>query len=132
LSKKPKVLPFAQKPTFHKPNKPPTIDISASLGERELPLTEEELRAAVSRIVLYGSLLETAHSVRDRSYRNVSEDDILVMLESNWTLAATPEWDVDHRNWKYRLKGLDAGGDELVLIVAVQVELDRIDIITKF
>jgi hypothetical protein len=43
-----------------------------------------------------------------------------------------PEWDEGHRNWKYRLKGTDADGEELVLIVALQIELNRIDIITKF
>jgi len=54
------------------------------------------------------------------------------MLEGKWLLDAPPEWDEQHRNWKYRLKGLDVSGDELVLIVALQVEFDRIDIITKF
>ena len=82
--------------------------------------------------MLYGVLRETGHSARDRSYRNITERDIIAMLEGKWLLDAPPEWDEQHRNWKYRLKGLDVSGDELVLIVALQVEFDRIDIITKF
>jgi len=133
LAEKPgKIVPFEKKPVAKTPSTQSKIDISASSAQREPPLTEDALRTAVARVVLYGTLMETGHSARDRSYRNISEDDMLALLEGDWTLAASPEWDEGHRNWKYRLKGTDADGEELVLIVAVQVEFNRIDIITKF
>jgi hypothetical protein len=133
LAEKPgKIVPFAKKPVAKTPSPPSKIDISASLAQREPPLDEEALRTAIDRIVMYGTIRETLHSARDRSYRNITERDILAMLEGKWSLEAPPEWDEQHRNWKYRLKGLDVAGDELVLIVAVQIEFNRIDIITKF
>jgi hypothetical protein len=133
LAEKPgKIVPFVKKSVAKTPSPQSKIDISASSVRREPPLTEEALRTVVARVVLYGTLMETGHSARDRSYRNISEDDMLALLEGEWTLEATPEWDEGHRNWKYTLKGTDADGEELVLIVALQIELDRIDIITKF
>jgi hypothetical protein len=133
LAEKPgKIVPFVKKSVAKPPTPQTKIDISASSVRREPPLTEEALRTAVARIVMYGTIRETLHSARDRSYRNITERDIIAMLEGKWSLDAPPEWDEQHRNWKYRLKGSDVAGDELVLIVAVQVEFNRIDIITKF
>jgi len=133
LAEKPgKIVPFVKKAVAKTPSPQSKIDISASPVRREPPLTEEALRTAVARIVMYGTIRETLHSARDRSYRNITERDILAMLEGKWSMDTPPEWDEQHRNWKYRLKGLDVAGDELVLIVAVQVEFNRIDIITKF
>ena len=86
----------------------------------------------MSRIVLYGTFRESAHSAEDRSYRNVSHDDILHMLQGPWTLAVPPEWDEAHRNWKYKLAGRDIEGDELVLVISLNVEEQMITIITKF
>jgi len=62
----------------------------------------------------------------------VSQDDIVAMLDSRWELAAAPDWDDRHRSWEYKLSGRDIEGDELVLKIAVNVELNRIDIITKY
>jgi hypothetical protein len=133
LAEKPgKIVPFTKKPVAKTPSPQIKIDISASSARHEPPLTEEELRTAVARIVMYGTIRETLHSVRDRSYRNITERDIVAMLEGKWSMDAPPEWDEQHRNWKYRLKGLDVAGDELVLILAVQIEFNRIDVITKF
>ena len=54
------------------------------------------------------------------------------MLEGEWKLAAKPNWDEEHRNWEYKLAGTDLEGDELVLKIAVNVELQRLTVITKF
>jgi hypothetical protein len=97
-----------------------------------MALAGEELRQAVTRIVLYGNFRESGHSAFDRSYRNVSHDDMLYMLEGAWTLAAEPEWDEKHHNWKYKLAGQDIEGDDLVLLVALNTEEQMITIITKF
>ncbi len=133
MDKKPgKVLPFSSKGVAKGAKSAHHIDISASSSPREPALSEEALRAAVSRIVLYGTFRESKHSAQDRSYRNVSQDDIVAMLDGAWTLDGKPEWSEEHRNWKYKVAGKDIEGDELALVIAVNVELNRIEIITKF
>jgi hypothetical protein len=127
-----KVLPFPKKVIAQTPPSKSTIDVSASFGQREPALAGDDLQQAVRRIVLYGTFRESRHSAKDRSYRNISEGDIVAMLEGTWSLVAPPEWDNDHHNWKYTLAGSDIDGDDLVLVVAVIVELDRIEIITKY
>ncbi len=129
---KPKILPFPKKGIAQTPGIASNIDVSASSGSRPLALAGEALRQAVTRIVLYGTFRESAHSAFDRSYRNVSQDDMLCMLEGTWTLAAEPEWDEKHHNWKYKLAGKDIEGDDLVLLVALNTEEQMITIITKF
>ena len=108
------------------------IDINASFGGRAPALDFETLQVAVRRIAMYGTIWETKHSAVDRGYRNVSQDDILALLEGDWKLAGEPEWDEFHRNWKYKVAGLDIDGDDLTLVIAVNVEMQRIDVITKF
>ena len=129
---RPKILPFPKKGVAQSPPSASKIDISASSPGHEPALAGDDLRAAVSRIVLYGTYRESKHSAQDRSYRNVSDDDIQFMLCGAWTLAAEPEWDEDHRNWKYKLVGQDIEGDELVLLVSLNHEEQMITIITKF
>lgn len=130
--KRGKMLNFPQKGLAQSPPSASKIDISASSPERFPALAGEELRTAVARIALYGTLRESFHSAEERSYRNVSQDDILHMLEGAWRLANEPEYDEAHRNWKYKLAGHDIEGDELVLVVAVDTDEQRITIITKF
>lgn len=129
---KPKILPFPKKGIAQTPGSASNIDVSASSGSRPVALAGEDLRQAVTRIVLYGTFRESAHSAFDRSYRNVSQDDILCMLEGMWTLATEPEWDAAHHNWRYKLAGQDIEGDELVLLIALNTEEQMITIITKF
>lgn len=125
---RPKILPFPKKGLAQSPASASRIDVSAS---SEPALNGEELRAAVARVVLYGTYRESKHSAQDRSYRNVSDDDIQFMLRGLWTLAQEPEWDEGHRNWKYKLAGQDIEGDELVLLVTLNQEEQMITIITK-
>jgi hypothetical protein len=127
-----KVLPFPKKGVAQSPGSASNIDVSASSDEPPAAFQEPELRIAVTRIILYGTYRETKHSAHDRNYRNVSDDDIQAMLQGPWKLAATPEWDAQYRNWKYRLAGSDIEGDELVLIVALNLEESLITVITKF
>lgn len=126
------ILPFPQKGIAQTPGSASNIDVSASSSSRPLALAGEDLRQAVTRIVLYGTFRESAHSALDRSYRNVSQDDMLYMLERPWTSAVAPEWDEKHHNWKYKLAGKDIEGDDLVLLVALNTEEQMITIITKF
>jgi hypothetical protein len=130
--KKPKILPFPKKGIAQTPGSASIIDVNASFGSRLASLSESDLRTAVSRIILYGTYRETRHSAEDRSYRNVSDDDIQFMLRGPWTLKGPPEWDEMHRNWKYKLSGQDIEGDELVLLLAVNEEEQMITVITKY
>ena len=54
------------------------------------------------------------------------------MLTGGWRLTGTPQWHEGHKHWTYRLEGHDIEGDDLTLIVAVEVGLDEICIITKY
>jgi len=40
--------------------------------------------------------------------------------------------DEAHKNWEYQLAGLDLEGDELRLKIAVNEEMQRVTIITKY
>jgi hypothetical protein len=130
--KNPKVVEIGQRKASQNPIRASSIDVNASSGPGFPALDPDELRLQVERIVMYGTIRETSHSAIDRAYRNVSQDDILAMLEGNWVLKGAPDWDTEHRNWEYKLEGLDIEGDPLVLKIAVNVEMQRIDIITKY
>jgi hypothetical protein len=129
---KPKVLPFTKDFVAKGLAAASNVDINASSGPSQPALDENRLQEVVQRITNYGKIREMRHSSKDRSYRNISEDDILAMLQGNWKLVATPDWDEAHRGWEYKIKGSDIEGDELVLKIAVNEELQRIDIITKY
>lgn len=109
-----------------------SIDVNASSSPRKPAFDEEGLRAVVQRIVYYGEIKESFHSASERAERNISQDDILAMLESKWALAAKPNWDEDHNSWEYELRGFDLEGDQLELKIAVNEEMQRIIIITKY
>jgi hypothetical protein len=109
-----------------------SIDVNASSGPAYPALNLDELRSKVQRIVMYGTIREAKHSAVDRAYRDISQDDILSMLEGKWVLSTIPDWDDEHRNWEYLLAGTDIEGDPLSLKIAVNEEMQRIDIITKF
>jgi len=127
-----KVIPFPKKGVAQTPGSSSKIDINASPAERPAALSEDELRVCVQRIVLYGTVRESWHSKNDRSYRNVSMDDIQHMLRSEWKLKSKPGWSDDHGNWKYKLDGKDLDDDELTLVIAVRDEQVEILVITKY
>ncbi len=109
-----------------------SIDVNASSGPAFPALCLDELRAKVERIVMYGTIREAKHSAQDRAYRNISQDDILAMLEGKWVLSAKPDWNEEHRDWRYLLSGQDIEGDPLSLKITVNGELLQILVITKF
>jgi hypothetical protein len=130
--KKARVLPFPKNGIDLSGGKVSNIDINASSAKRPAALSEDELRVRVQRIVLYGTVRESWHSKNDRSYRNVSMDDIQHMLRSAWKLAGKPKWNDEHWNWAYKLDGEDLDDDELTLIIAVHDEQVEILVITKY
>ena len=130
--KRTKILPFPKKGIAQTPGSASIIDVNASSGQRPSPLSELDLQNAVSKIIFYGTYRETRHSAEDRSYRNVSDDDIQFMLRGPWKLSGEPEWEEMHKNWKYKLSGHDIEGDDLVLVVAINEEEQMITVITKY
>ncbi len=125
-------MPFPKKGVAQFPGSKSKIDINASSAQRPEALSEDNLRVRVQQIVLYGTVQESWHSKKDRSYRNVSMDDIQHMLRSEWKLAGKPKWSDEHRNWTYKLEGEDLDDDELTLIIAVKDEQLQILVITKY
>jgi len=130
--KRAKVVEFPKSFVAKRPFGESSIDVSASSSPGQPALDEERLRQIIHRIVYYGEIKESFHSASEREERNVSQEDILAMLERDWKLAATPDWDDAHKNWEYRLAGADLEGDDLTLKITVNEEMQRITIITKF
>lgn len=126
-----KVLPFPKKGIALNENSSSNLDINASSDRRIPALPEQELRLAVSRAIVYGTFRETFHSADERSYRNITQEDMLHMLQGAWALAGV-EFDDDHHNWKYKVAGKDIEGDDLILIIAVDRDENRVTVISKF
>lgn len=57
---------------------------------------------------------------------------MLHMLQGAWTQVGEAEFSEEHHNWKYRIAGADIEGDELVLVIAVEIDENRITVITKY
>ena len=127
-----KVLPFPKDSVAKGLAAASNVDINASSGPSQPALDENRLRDVIQSILYYGEIKETFHSASERAERNISQDDIAAMLENEWKLEGAPEWDGTHKNWKYRLTGVDLDGDSLALVVTVNEELKRLTIITKF
>jgi hypothetical protein len=130
--RKGKIVEFQKKAVAKGAPGASNLDINASSSDRPRPLSELELRMAVTQIVQHGTVWQTRHAGKDRDYRNISDDDIQYLLLGSWVLKRHPEWSEDHRNWKYRLLGRDIEGDELTLIVAVNTDEQTLAVITKF
>ncbi len=130
--KRTKVVEFSKSFVAKPPISASSIDVNASYASRSPALDEEALRAAVQRIVYYGNIQESSHSVNERAHRSISQEDIVAMLDGAWVLVGSADWDDDHGTWEYKLAGSDLEGDKLVLKIAVNLELKRITVITKF
>ncbi len=130
--RKAKIVEFPKSSVAKAAKSASSIDVNASSLPRSAALDEDRLREVLQRIVYYGEIKEAFHSAHEQAYRNVSQDDIMAMLEGAWKLAAKPDWDEAHRNWEYKLAGVDLEGDPLVLKITVNEELQRITVITKF
>lgn len=73
------------------------------------------------------------HAKRDRMpERDVDMQDIEILLLETGSIKREPEWDDEHLNYKYRIEGIDDYGDELVVIIVIDDENWRIQIITVF
>jgi hypothetical protein len=107
------------------------LDVRSSSAPREPVLDVDALRITIARLRHFpDSVRESWHSRNDRSYRQITYDDICYGLDYSWTLVSW-DWDEGHRNWEYKIATRDIEGDELILKIAVSMEMERIDVITK-
>jgi hypothetical protein len=91
------------------------------------------LRQLITKAVEKGWVREVFHAEHERAYRNISMEDVLYGLErSDWTLAAPPNYDAEHRNWEYQIKTVDIEGVELGLKIAPNPTDGTVIVITKF
>ena len=132
VSKRTNIVEIRKSLVANQPITASSIDVSASSVPSQPALDEDALKIVLQRIIYFGEVKEAFHSAYERAERNISQDDILAMLDGQWTLAAAPNWDSGHKNWKYKLAGVDLEGDALVLVIAVNEEMQRILIITKY
>ncbi len=64
--------------------------------------------------------------------RNVDMQDLEILLTETGVIKRDAEWDENHKNFKYRVEGTDGLGEELIAIVAIEENDERIKIVTVF
>lgn len=97
------------------------------------PLSLSTLRQLVAKAVEKEWVREAFHSEHERAHRNISNEDVLHGLgRSDWSLAAPPDYDEDHKNWEYKIRTVDIEGVELHLKIAPNPADGTVRVITKF
>lgn len=98
--------------------------------ERPQQLSPEEAKAKILIILDDGDVIPTEHCEDEMLEANSKMADVLNVLETGKIIKH--EWDEEHQNWKYRVRGTDIDGDELVAITVI-VESDlQLIIVTVF
>ena len=96
-------------------------------------LNEQQLREFVRRACERGFYKEGFHSEYERACRNISPDDIVYGLErEDWVLCGDPDYDDEFESWEYLIQTWDIEGEELHLKIAVSLEYQRFEVITKW
>ena len=107
-----------------------------STGSREhrpSPLREGSLRQLIRAALKRGYYRESLHAESGHADRNISIDDVIHGLErTDWTLAKTPDYDEEHRNWEYLIRTVDIEGEELHVKIAAFPDDKRIEVITRW
>lgn len=107
--------------------------MSSEPKNRPAPLSVKALRAFVTRALEKGYYRESLHAAEGHLERNISLDDVIHGLErKDWTLAEAPNYDPEHGNWEYLIKTQDLDGNELHIKIAVQSQLNRLEVITRW
>ena len=50
----------------------------------------------------------------------------------DWTMYKEPVWECDRRNWKYVIKTVGIEGEELYIVIAVNHEYCRFEVLTRW
>ena len=82
-------------------------------------LSLNDAKRLIEAILDQGTVVFTYHCRHESMpKRGVSAQDVLHVLERGQIVKAA-EWDVQHRNWKYRVDGMDVDGDDLTAVTVI-------------
>jgi len=80
-----------------------------------------------------GFYKECFHAEYEHPERNLSIEDVICGLErEDWTLERPPEFDEDHKNWKYFIKTVDIEGEPLIILIKAIPDYKRFEVITRW
>jgi hypothetical protein len=95
-----------------------------------LPL--HDAKRLIETILAQGTVVFTSHCRRESMpRRGVNDLDVRHVLEKGQIVRA-PEWDDKFQNWKYRVEGTDASGDELTAITVIIESAFTVRVLTVF
>jgi hypothetical protein len=94
------------------------------------PLTPEDAKKKILKILDEGETIPTYHYNRDRrNLRNAPMGDVIHILETG-KIKRNPEWDEKHQNWVCNVEGYDFEDEKLIVVTAI-IERDwQLKIIT--
>jgi len=72
-----------------------------------------------------------SHAKKRMKERNVDMLDILCAFR-NGRILETPEWDIDHNEWKYKFTGNNVDGDPIAIITNIDEKKKQIVLVTVF
>ena len=100
---------------------------------RPSAFTPEEAQRKIRLILREGSTVLSSHLIKDiqTGRHGVSHQDVLHVLQTG-EIISSPEWDDNHRNWKYKVEGTDLEDEELRAITIIIEERFSIFIITAY
>lgn len=75
---------------------------------------------------------ETFHALFDHLERELSSDDVIHGIESEWAFERPPRFDRDHWQWKYFLAAESVDGDPITIVVAVNTRDREFVIVTRW
>jgi hypothetical protein len=106
--------------------------MSSSHKEPQRCLGDQELREFVRYARKHGLWRESFHSEVERADRNISPDDIAYGLDrEDWTLEKS-ELNQIRGQWKYKIRTVDIEEEQLTLLIGVDLELRRFEVISKW
>lgn len=95
------------------------------------PLSQAEALRRIQFILQHGRFVLSSHARQQMRRRNIFDVDIVRVLQHG-DIIREPEWNIEHRNWVYRVEGFSADDEELCVITVI-VELDMmVLVVTTF
>ena len=96
-------------------------------------LTRADAYEEIQRLLQPGSgtITFARHADQRGIERRFSRQDIEYVLKTG-VVADEPIWNESFENWKCRLTGMDIDGDELTIIIALDLSRAHIRVITAF
>ena len=100
---------------------------------RREPYALDEAKRKIVQILREGSTVFSEHLLKDiaRNRRGVTHQDVLHVLQTGEIITA-PVWDDEHRNWKYKVEGIDLEEEELRAITIIIDEQFCLFVVTAY